>query len=141
MNQDKYEDIINLPHHVSTNHPQMSIEARAAQFAPFAALTGYDTAIKETDRLTDERIEIDEGLKSLLNSRLQIITQNIKDNPEIAFTYFVYDKKKSGGKYISTTGKVKKVDMAEQYIILDNKTKIPINDVINITGNLFKSIE
>lgn len=136
-----YEDIINLPHPTSSKHPRMSRESRSAQFAPFAALTGYEDAVKETARLTDERLEIDEGLKSLLNTRLQIILNNIKNKPLIAFTYFVYDKKKTGGKYITATGNVKKLNLVEQYIMLEDKTKIPINEVINITGDIFNSKE
>ena len=134
----KYEDIINMEHHISERHPQMSREARAAQFAPFAALTGYDSAIKETARLTDKRIEIDEGLKNILNNKLQIILQNIKSNPELTFTYFVQDNKKQGGKYITTKGNVKKIDITSGYIVLNDKTKIKINDIINITGTIFK---
>ena len=91
----KYDDIIKLPHHVSKRHPQMSIMARSAQFAPFAALSGYDEAVKETARLTDKRLEIDDGLKSILNNKLQYILENININPEIIFTYFVYDRKRS----------------------------------------------
>lgn len=136
-----YSDIINLPHHVSKKHPQMSIEARSAQFAPFAALTGYDDAVKETARLTDNRLEIDEGLKNILNSKLQYILENKELNPEITFTYFVYDKKKSGGKYIDKIGIVKKIDMIEKYILLKDKTKISIDELININGDIFKEIE
>lgn len=134
----KYENIINLEHHVSEKHPQMSREARAAQFAPFAALTGYDTAIKEAARLTDKKIEIDEGLKIILNNKLQTIIQNIKDIPEVTFTYFVQDNKKQGGKYTTTKGNVKKIDITNGYVILNDKTKIIINDIINITGTIFK---
>ena len=134
----KYDDIINLEHHISEKHPQMSRGARAAQFAPFAALTGYDTAIKETARITDKKKEIDEGLKNILNNKLQIILQNIKSNPEITFTYFIKDNKKDGGKYITLKGNVKKIDITNGYIILNDKTKITINDIINITGTLFK---
>jgi len=141
MKNDTYEDIINLPHHESLKHPQMSKQARAAQFAPFAALTGYSEAIKETTRQTDKKIDIDESLKNLLNNKLKIILENIKDKPEITFTYFVYDNRKSGGKYISTIGNVKKIDMIEKYIMLVNKVKIPINEIINITGDLFKKYE
>lgn len=95
-----YEDIINLPHHVSKKHPQMSIWSRSAQFAPFAALTGYDDAVKETARLTDKRLEIDEGLKNILNNKLQYILENKSLQPEITFTYFVYDNKKSDRKSV-----------------------------------------
>lgn len=135
-----YEDIINLPHHVSKKHPQMSIWSRSAQFAPFAALTGYDEAVKETARLTDKRLEIDEGLKNILNDKLQYILENKSLQPEITFTYFVYDNKKSGGKYIEKTGVVKKIDLNEKYIILKDKTKISIDEIINITGDILENI-
>ena len=123
MSKDNYEDIINVTHHVSNKHPQMSIEARAAQFAPFAALTGYSDAVKETARLTEKRIELDEELKLQLNNKLQKIIENINTNPKITFTYFIYDNKKEGGKYVNKTGFVKK---------LTDKTKIPIKEIINI---------
>jgi len=135
-----YEDIINLPHHVSKKHPQMSIWSRSAQFAPFAALTGYDDAVKETARLTDKRLEIDEGLKNILNNKLQYILENKLLQPEITFTYFVYDNKKSGGKYIEKTGVVKKIDLNEKYIMLKDKTKISIDEIINITGDILENI-
>ena len=136
-----YDDIINLPHYISKKHPQMSIEARSAQFAPFSALTGYDDAIKETARLTDERIEIDDGLKIILNNKLQYVLENLKLKPEIIFTYFVYDDKKIGGKYVEKIGVVKKIDMVEQYVMLIDKTKIPVLEIINITGEIFNSME
>ena len=136
-----YDDIINLPHYVSKKHPQMSIEARSAQFAPFSALTGYDEAIKETARLTDKRIEIDDGLKIILNNKLQYVLEKIKLKPEIIFTYFVYDDKKIGGKYVEKIGVVKKIDMVEQYVMLIDKTKIPVLEIINITGEIFNSME
>ena len=136
-----YDDIINLPHYISKKHPQMSIEARSAQFAPFSALTGYDEAIKETARLTDKRIEIDDGLKVVLNNKLQYILENLKLKPEIILTYFVYDDKKIGGKYVEKIGIVKKIDMVEQYVMLIDKTKIPILEIINITGEIFNSME
>lgn len=139
MKEDNYEDIINLPHHVSIIRPQMSREARAAQFAPFAALTGHASAIKEATRLTDKRMEIDEGQKALLNNKIQIIAERIKEKLEVTFTYFLYDNKKDGGKYVNTTGIVKKIDMVGQYIMLVDKTKIPINEIININSQLFIS--
>lgn len=137
----KYDDIIKLPHHVSKRHPQMSIMARSAQFAPFAALSGYDEAVKETARLTDKRLEIDDGLKSILNNKLQYILENININPEIIFTYFVYDKKKTGGKYIEKIGVVKKIDLIEKYIQLTDKSKIPIEEIIDINGEIFNDLE
>ena len=137
MNKDNYEDIINLPHYEPKKHPRMSIESRAAQFAPFAALTGYDDAVKETARITYDRIEIDEGLKSVINNKLQVILNNIKDKPKVTFTYFIYDKKKSGGKYITVTGNVNKIDKVNNYVILTDKTKVPTNEITEVTSDLF----
>ena len=142
MKYDKqYDDIINLPHHVSKKHPQMSLYARSAQFAPFAALTGYEDAIKETSRETSEKIDIDDELKSILDSKLQIIMEQIKNKPEISITYFIPDLKKDGGSYIIVTGIVKKIDLYNQHIYLANNTDIPINDIINISGQIFKMYE
>lgn len=136
MQGDNYEDIINLPHHISKKHPRMSLEARSAQFAPFAALTGYDEILIETARLTNARIELDETIKAILDSKLQIIKENIKNTPQITFIYFVQDSKKEGGKYVTVTGKVKKIDEYRNVLILEDKTKIPVNDVIDISGDI-----
>ena len=132
-----YEDIINLSHYESKKHPRMSLEARSAQFAPFAALTGYEDAVKETTRLTDKKIEIDEGLKQILNNKLQYILENNDANPEITFTYFISDKKKTGGKYIEKEGIVKKIDHINGFVLLKDKSKIKIDDIINITSDIF----
>ena len=134
MNKENYEDIINLPHYEPKNHKRMSIESRSAQFAPFSALVGYEDEIKETSRLTNERIEIDDGLKSILNNKLNLINKNIKDKPLITFTYFVYDTKKSGGEYIKLTGNVKRIDESNNIVILYDNTKIPIKEIIDIKG-------
>ena len=136
-----YDDIINLPNHISLKHPRMSIEARSAQFAPFAALTGYDDAVKETERLTDKRIEIDDNLKQILNNKLNYILENINKKTINTITYFIPDNKKDGGKYIEKTGIIKKVDIINQYIYLYDKTKIPIKEIINITGDIFEYLE
>lgn len=132
MNKD-YSDIINLPRFESTKHKRMSIEARSAQFAPFAALTGYEDAIKETARLTDERIEIDDGLKQILNNRLMYAINN---NIEVTLTYFVNDEKKLGGKYVEKKGIIKKYDVINHNIILKDNIKIPVDEIINITSNI-----
>ncbi len=134
----QYDDIINLPHHVSKKHPQMSLYMRSAQFAPFAALTGYEDAVKETAREVQERIEIDEELRSILDSKLQIIIENLKFNPEISITYFVPDLKKDGGEYVTVSGIVKKIDMYNQLIYLVNNIQISTNEIIDISGNIFK---
>ena len=129
-----YSDIINLEHHVSTKHPQMSLESRAAQFAPFAALTGYDDAVKETARLTDKRIELDEEMKVIINDKLNVLEEHISEKPTATFTYFVTDKKKSGGSYNTITGNVRRIDLVNNVIILTNKKKIIIDDIIGISG-------
>ncbi len=134
----QYDDIINLPHHVSKKHPQMSLYMRSAQFAPFAALTGYEDAVKETAREVQERIEIDEELRTILDSKLQIIIENLKFNPEISITYFVPDLKKDGGEYVTVSGIVKKIDMYNQLIYLVNNIQISTNEIIDISGNIFK---
>ena len=108
----KYSDIINLPHHVSSKHPHLSREQKAAQFAPFAALTGFEDDISETARLTDKRIEIDDGLKEIISNKLNLIKLNIKNKPIVIITYFINDLKKSGGKYIDIEGMVKKINLA-----------------------------
>ena len=95
----KYDDIINLPHHISKKHPQMTLEARAAQFAPFAALTGYDDEIRETARLTNRRIDLDEEAKSILDNKIKIILEQISQRPTVSLTYFIPDLKKDGGKF------------------------------------------
>lgn len=129
----KYDDIINLPHHVSKIYPQMSLEARAAQFAPFAALTGYEGQIKETARLTNNRIDLDEELKSILDSKLQEIQDKLKTRPRVEFTYFIPDSKKDGGKYVTVAGIIKKIDEYKQVIVLENKQEIPIQEIIDIS--------
>ena len=134
-----YEDIINLPHHVSDKRPQMALRDRAAQFAPFAALTGHDEAIKETARLTDERIELDESTLAILNDKIQIILDNLDIEPEVTVSYFKPDNKKSGGAYIDHTGVVKKIDDFEKIVIFTDKVIIPIEDIIDIQGTVFLS--
>lgn len=130
----EYNDIINLPHYVSKKHPQMSKEARSAQFAPFAALSGYEDAIKETAKLTDNKIELSDEMINIINDKLLFIEKNIQDKPLITITYFVPDKRKNGGEYISVTNSIKQIDLINNIIILTNKKKICINDIIGISG-------
>ena len=101
---EKYSDIINFPHPNPQNHIRMSISARAAQFAPFAALTGHSDAIIETARLTDNKIELDESIKGAINQKLMTLKTNLKKCPIVTITFFSPDKKKAGGRYISSTG-------------------------------------
>ncbi len=136
MNINKYDDIINLPRHISKKHPQMSVEERAAQFAPFAALVGYEDEVEETARITEKRIELNEEEKKILDMKLQMLNEQIKVQiyPNITIMYFIPDLKKDGGKYIKVSGVIKKVDEFKQLIILDDKTEIPIKDIIKILG-------
>ncbi len=131
-NQNKYNDIINLEHHISKIHKQMSLENRAVQFAPFSALTGYDEAIKETTRITQDRIELDEELKHTLNKKIICINNQISSNPKVTITYFIPDSKKLGGKYQTITGNVRKIDKYNKIIMLINGLKIPIIEIIDI---------
>ncbi len=129
---EKYDDIINLPHHVSTKHQRLSMEQRAAQFAPFAALTGYGDAIKETVRITEDRIELDDEEKIKLDNKLKKIQNNISNKPKVIVTYFVPDIRKSGGEYLTKVGNLKKIDEYNQLLVLDDKTEIPIKEIIEI---------
>ena len=132
----RYDEIINLPHHVSKTRPQMPMSDRAAQFAPFAALTGYDSAIKETGRLTDERIELDEEALTALDMKYQLLMDAFDDAPEVTITYFQPDERKAGGKYVSAVGAVKKIDDFERRITMQDGAKIPMDDVLSIEGEL-----
>lgn len=127
-----YDDIINLPHHVSKKRPQMSMADRAAQFSPFAALTGHDAAIRETARLTDDRIDLDEGELEILNMRFQLLFDNLDLSPEVTFTWFKPDARKAGGSYETTHGTVKKIDHQNRLIIMQDQTVIPMDDVVRI---------
>lgn len=137
----KYDEIMGLPHHVSRTRPQMPMSDRAAQFAPFAALTGYDSAIKEIGRLTDEKIELDEEALTTLDMKYQFLMDALDDEPEVTITYFQPDERKAGGKYVSATGTVKKVDDFERRITMRDGAKIPMDKVLSIDGELFSSLE
>lgn len=132
MNE-KYDEIMRLPHHVSKTRPQMPMSERAAQFAPFAALTGYDSAIKETGRLTNERIELDEDALTALNVKYQFLMDALDEEPEIKITYFKPDERKAGGEYVSAIGAVKKVDDFERLITMQDGTRIPMDDVYDMS--------
>ena len=137
----KYDEIMGLPHHDSKTRPQMPMSDRAAQFAPFAALTGYDAAIKETGRLTDERIELDVEALSALDMKYQLLMEALDEAPEVTITYFQPDERKAGGKYVSAVGTVKKIDDFERRITMRDGTRIPMDDVLSIDGELFSSLE
>lgn len=132
-----YEDIMHLPHYVSSTRPKMSMTDRAAQFSPFAALTGFDGAIQETGRLTDRKIELDEDALHELNRKFRFLMAHLSDRPEVSITYFRADKRKAGGTYLETTGIVKKLDALERRIILYGGLKIPMDDVLKIESDVF----
>ncbi|MFZ2257124.1 MAG: hypothetical protein WAV55_03190 [Clostridiaceae bacterium] len=136
-----YEDIINLPHHTSTSRPRMSAHDRAAQFSPFAALTGYSSAITETARLTNRRIELDESIKADLNDKLAILQDQLEEQPEVSITYFKSDLKKSGGAYITASGWVKKIDQYKRTVIMADATIIPMDDIFEMEGELFSRFD
>lgn len=129
----KYDDIINLPHHKSTKYPSMSNYDRAAQFSPFAALVGHDEAIKETARQTTKKIELSEYEKSILDEKMQDVISNINTSKIFTFEYFVPDKFKEGGEYTTIANCIKNVDVVNGVIILRDYTIININDIIDIT--------
>ena len=128
----RYDEIMELPHHVSKTRPQMPMSDRAAQFAPFAALTGYDSAIKETGRLTNERIELDEEALTALDRKYQLLIEALDDAPEVTIIYFQPDARKAGGQYVSATGTVKKVDTFGRRILLQDGTRIPLDSVYDL---------
>lgn len=133
-----YHDIIHLPHHVSSTHPQMPILDRAAQFAPFAALSGHDAAVRETARLTDRKVELDENAKAILDEKLRILQEAPPEQQEVTVTYFLPDQKKSGGQYVSTTGAVKKIDCYTHALRMAGGEIIPIENLLNLDGELFE---
>lgn len=134
----KYDDIIDLPHHVSETHPPMSRADRAAQFSPFAALTGYDAAVRETARVTERRIELDEGVKAELNARLNCILEHLSEHPQVSLTYFVPDEKKSGGAYRTVTGTVRKLDSFVKTLTLTDGTVVPMEEMVHVEGKFFE---
>ena len=136
---ENYNDIIHLSRPKS-KHPCMSLHQRSAQFAPFAALTGYEGQVKETARLTDKRIEIDEELKQMLDMKIQIIKENFDNKPELEITYFIPDDKKDGGRYETIIDNISKIDNYNEKIIMKNGIKIDIKEIIDINSDIFRSI-
>lgn len=134
--QRKYDDIINLQHYQSTKRPRMSLYDRAAQFAPFSALTGHDDAIKETARLTDKKIVLDDYDKMLLDNKMSFILNRINEQPEITVTYFIPDMNKEGGMYLDFTGNIKKYDSVERKVYFTDNTEIFADDIIDIKSEI-----
>ena len=130
--KEDYFDIINLPHHVSRNHPQMPMEARAAQFAPFAALTGYDAVIHETARQTDKQVELEEYDNDRLNRIFSELMDSLEKHPMVTVSYFKPDEHKAGGAYMTVSGKLKKIDTYEQIMKMEDGTVIPIGSIMDL---------
>lgn len=127
-----YDDIIDLPHHVSRKHPQQPMDKRAAQFSPFAALTGYDDAVEETARFTDRKLEIEDGDKAKINAALVALMERVKAQPVVSIRYFVPDPFKTGGKYVTTAAAVKKIDYYLQELTCSDGRIIPFDDIVSI---------
>lgn len=136
MSSSAYDEFLNLPHHVSSDLPHMSMQNRAAQFASFAALTGFESIIKETCRQTAHRIELDESAKEALDKKLQRLLQVLHVHPQISITFFKPDEKKDGGAYICITGTIKKIDGYGENLIMTDGTQIPISEITSLQGDL-----
>lgn len=129
----RYDDIINLPHHISPTRKQMSMHDRAAQFAPFAALVGYDDAVAETARLTETRPELDEQEQRAINERLAYIADHINEQPEVSIKYFVLDGRKSGGAIVEVSGKTYRISNTDATIVMTDGCKIRLSDIIDLS--------
>lgn len=137
VQSESYEDIINMPHHVSSRHPQMSPLARAAQFSPFAALTGHEDAIRETGRLTEDFRELDEDRRELLDNKIRFLQENLSGHPEVEVTYFQADTKKSGGAYVTVRGRLEKIDVYSCCMVFTDQTVLALDNIIAIEGEVF----
>ena len=135
-----YDDIMHLPHPDSSKHPRMAALGRAAQFAPFAALTGYEGTIRETARLTETKAELDEDKIAALDMKLRFLADHLTECPEVSITYFKPDSRKQGGAYQVITGMVKKIDAFKKTVLMAEGTLIPIADIFEISGSLFSSM-
>lgn len=137
----KYDDILRLPHHISASRKPMAMTARAAQFAPFAALSGYDAEVQEAGRLTDRPIEPDEYEKEALNARLRLLARHFREEWVVSLVFFQPDERKAGGAYVTRTGTVKKLYETERILILTDGTVIPLDDLIALEGEEFAAYD
>ena len=135
----KYDDIINLQHYNSPTRPRMSRMNRAAQFSPFAALTGYDAAVAETARLTDMKRELTEDERIILSEQLQILSESAYDHPVVKITYFKPDNRKDGGSYEIISGAIRRIDKAEMKVVFTDGTRIDISEIYKIEGEFFET--
>lgn len=135
-----YDDIIALPHPVSVRHPRMPVHNRAAQFAPFAALTGYDAALRETARKTDRKMEPDESVKAVLDQKQQLLCRFAPEQPTVTVTYFIPDARKDGGTYVTHSGRFRSIDCIRRLLLLTDATAIPLDDILELESDLFRDI-
>lgn len=140
MIERNYDDIIDLPCPTPKTHPRMSMLDRAAQFAPFAALVGYDDAIAETGRYTGERLELCDETKERIDWKISYLLDNMGDKPEVTITYFVPDKKKNGGEYVTITDRIKKIDQYDHLLIMDKGLKISFYEILSIESDFFHNL-
>ena len=136
-----YDDLLNLPHHTSAVQPAMPIQNRAAQFAPFAALVGYDALIRETARLTDQKVELDESVKAELNEKLRLLLELLPQQPEVTITYFQPDIRKAGGAYRTTNGIVRKFLHSENLLVMMDGSKIPVDAIAALNSSFFSALD
>lgn len=136
-----YDDIINLPHPTSKTHPRMSRLDRAAQFSPFAALTGYEGAVKETARLTDQRVELSDDELAALDERIRLVLEWEGDPLTVSITWFKPDPRKAGGSYVTTQGRIRKVEELNRTLVLADGSKIPMDDIVALNSETFNRME
>ena len=136
-----YDDLLNLPHHTSAVQPAMPMQNRAAQFAPFAALVGYDALIRETARLTDQKVELDESVKAELNEKLRLLLELLPQQPEVTITYFQPDNRKAGGAYRTMSGIVRKFLCSENRLVMMDESKIPVDAIAALDGSCFSALD
>ena len=136
-----YEDIVNLPPHISKRHPQPTMMDRAARFAPFAAITGYEEMVLEEARVTEEWVDLTESALEQLNERLVVLQEHLLEQQEITITYFKPDLRKSGGAYVEHTGIVKRIDLYEHLLVMIDGKKIGIESIYKLSGEIFNELE
>lgn len=129
----RYDDIIDLPHHVSATRPHMELSDRAAQFSPFAALTGYESAVREAARLTDQRVELDENAREALDKKLAVLEGRLAERPEVTVTYFVPDERKEGGSYVTVSGRVKRIRGDEGELVFEDGRRVGVGDIVDMS--------
>ncbi|MFT3952715.1 MAG: hypothetical protein QM689_12385 [Oscillospiraceae bacterium] len=136
-----YEDIIKLPRHISATRQRMSLRDRAAQFSPFAALAGYDAEVKETARLTDEKLALNEYKAAQIDTCLQMLIDNAAERPTVSITFFKPDEKKSGGAYVTVSDHFRRIDESDYTVVLTSGMKIPIADIYAMDGDIFRLLD